>query len=163
MRGLPVVFVAALLIGVTAYQWTRPDQPLSTTSAAAAATCGLAQPAFCDPLNTPTVNGPDSRAGDLNGLVWGVSRGTSADDPFQGGHDTWFAATASVCGTTSTFSPERDVRICNGDLYETVNDGGATTTLGMYPRQPFDIAGRTGTVVFDVSADSQCTHCAWPA
>jgi hypothetical protein len=56
------------------------------------------------------------------------------------------------------------VQICNGQLFETVTDGGATTTLGMYPRQPFDIGGgRTGTVVFDVSADSQCTHCAWPA
>jgi hypothetical protein len=33
----------------------------------------------------------------------------------------------------------------------------------MYPKQPFDVAGgRTGTVVFDVSADSQGAHAAWP-
>jgi hypothetical protein len=32
----------------------------------------------------------------------------------------------------------------------------------MYPKQPFDIAGRTGTVVFDVSADSEGPHAAWP-
>ena len=32
----------------------------------------------------------------------------------------------------------------------------------MYPKQPFDFAGRTGTVVFDVSADSEGPHAAWP-
>jgi hypothetical protein len=128
----------------------------------AASTCGLAQPAFCDPLTQPTVNGPDDRSGDLDGLVWGVSRGTSADSVFQGGYNTWSAATATICGTTSTLSPDKDVRICNGTLFDTVNDGGASTLLAMYPRQPFDIAGRTGTVAFDLSADGLCNHCAWP-
>jgi hypothetical protein len=32
----------------------------------------------------------------------------------------------------------------------------------MYPKQPFDIAGRTGTVVFDVSADAIGPHSSWP-
>jgi hypothetical protein len=32
----------------------------------------------------------------------------------------------------------------------------------VYPKQPFDVAGRTGTVVFDVSADSAGGHAAWP-
>jgi hypothetical protein len=32
----------------------------------------------------------------------------------------------------------------------------------MYPKQPFDFAGRTGTVSFDVSNDSHGTHSAWP-
>ena len=32
----------------------------------------------------------------------------------------------------------------------------------MYPKQPFDFAGRTGTVSFDVSNDTQGTHAAWP-
>jgi hypothetical protein len=34
--------------------------------------------------------------------------------------------------------------------------------LAMYPRQPFDFAGRTGTVSFDVSNDSHGSHSAWP-
>jgi hypothetical protein len=34
--------------------------------------------------------------------------------------------------------------------------------VALYPKQPFDIAGRTGTVVFDISADSQGPHAAWP-
>ncbi|MBV9893806.1 MAG: hypothetical protein JO020_06540 [Chloroflexi bacterium] len=164
MRRLPVAFAAVLLIGVTAYQWTRPEQPLSAPAQVlASGSCGLAQPAFCDPLNQPTANGPDIRSGDLNGVVWGVSRGTSNDDPGQGADYYWSQATATICGQTSTFSPDRDIRICNGQLFETVDDGGGFTILGMYPRQPFDIAGRTGTVAFDVSADSQCSHCAWPA
>ena len=32
----------------------------------------------------------------------------------------------------------------------------------MYPKQPFDWAGRTGTVAFDVSNDTQGAHAAWP-
>jgi hypothetical protein len=44
-----------------------------------------------------------------------------------------------------------------------VSDEGAATILAMYPKQPFDIAGRTGTVVFDVNADSQQLHAAWPS
>src|SRR5581483_9367686 len=35
-------------------------------------------------------------------------------------------------------------------------------SLAMYPKQPFDFAGRTGTVVFDVSDDSGGMHAAWP-
>ena len=34
--------------------------------------------------------------------------------------------------------------------------------LAMYPKQPFDFAGRTGTVSFDISNDSHGTHAAWP-
>jgi hypothetical protein len=34
--------------------------------------------------------------------------------------------------------------------------------LTIYPKQPFDFAGRTGTVSFDVSNDTQGTHAAWP-
>ena len=32
----------------------------------------------------------------------------------------------------------------------------------MYPKQPFDFAGRTGTIGFDVSNDTHGTHAAWP-
>ncbi len=36
------------------------------------------------------------------------------------------------------------------------------TSLAMYPKQPFDFAGRTGTVSFDVSNDSTGIHSVWP-
>lgn len=32
----------------------------------------------------------------------------------------------------------------------------------MYPKQPFDFAGRTGTVSFEVSNDSEGSHGTWP-
>jgi hypothetical protein len=52
--------------------------------------------------------------------------------------------------------------ICNGQLREAVNDNHNVTTLAMYPKQPFDFAGRTGKVVFDISNDALNTHDAWP-
>jgi hypothetical protein len=162
MRSFGVSLVAVLLVGLMLYPSTGVDGALGTT-AVAASSCGLAQPAFCDPLNQPTANGPDVRSGDLDGVVWGVSRGTSSDNPTQGAYQYWQGTTSSVCGQTVTFGSPSDIRICNGALFETVTDGGAATTLGMYPRQPFDIAGRTGAVAFDVSADGLCGHCAWPA
>jgi hypothetical protein len=42
------------------------------------------------------------------------------------------------------------------------SDAGTVTSLAMYPKQPFDFAGRTGMVVFDVSDDSGGSHAAWP-
>jgi len=48
-------------------------------------------------------------------------------------------------------------------MVEAVNDSGAQTVLAAYPRQPFDFAGRTGTVAFDVSDNTQGAHAAWPA
>ena len=56
-----------------------------------------------------------------------------------------------------------DVQICNGQVVESVNDSSNQTVLAMYPRQPFDFAGRTGVVEFDVSNNTQGPHGAWPA
>ena len=54
-------------------------------------------------------------------------------------------------------------------VVETTNDGsgngstgGTLSILAMYPRQPFDIAGRTGTVKFDATNDTEGRHGAWP-
>src|SRR5882672_10228658 len=70
---------------------------------------------------------------------------------------------------TTTVTPPNDIMICNGQLREATNDNpsgaydaGTVTTLAMYPKQPFDFAGRTGTVSFDISNDSHGTHAAWP-
>jgi hypothetical protein len=68
----------------------------------------------------------------------------------------------SGCGSTAPAFTPGDVRICNGQMFETVNDGGGVANLDTYPKQPFDWAGRTGKVVFDVSADSDGSHGAWP-
>lgn len=124
--------------------------------------------AFCDTFDAPA--GTGNRSGDLNGTVWGVSRETGAQNPASGMLSDWFASQMNLCGTTVTVSPENDWRICNGHLVDAVNDGGHQSTSGdgnslalaAYPKQPFDIAGRTGTVVFDVSDDTHGPHAAWP-
>jgi hypothetical protein len=54
------------------------------------------------------------------------------------------------------------VAICSGRLVEAVTDEDSVTSLAMYPKQPFDIAGRTGTIAFDVSDDSLGNHRVWP-
>jgi hypothetical protein len=121
------------------------------------------RPAFCDTFDMPM--GTGNRSGDLNGVVWGVSRGTGGGDTYveaEGAGVTSGGATADVCNEGLPIKPEHDLRICNGVSHETMNDGGAFSHLAMYPKQPFDIAGRTGTVVFDMSDDTEGTHAAWP-
>lgn len=134
--------------------------------------------AFCDSFaEGPTTNPPGSRSGQLNGTVWGVSRDLGFNNLGQG----MYAAGVKhlqIGGTcpTAKATIETDVQICGGVLNDVVNDNpdvtvanmnkvndnGTVTSLAMYPKQPFDFAGRTGTVVFDVSDDSGGMHDAWP-
>jgi hypothetical protein len=97
----------------------------------------------------------------LDSVLWGVSRVSERANPSQGLLNTWNAASFSVCGGSGVFAPA-DVRLCGGKLYDAVSDGGGQSVLAMYPKQPFNFAGRTGKVVFDVSANSEGPHAAWP-
>ena|GEM_PF-985346 len=115
--------------------------------------------AFCETFDQAA--GTGNRSGALNGTLWGVSRlsgATSLGGPFDG----WEPTTMQKCGQNVTVQAENDVAICNGQLVEAQHDGGTVTSLALYPKQPFDIAGRTGTAVFDVSDDTQGSHAAWP-
>jgi hypothetical protein len=47
-------------------------------------------------------------------------------------------------------------------LFEALNDADGNVNMALYPKQPFDFAGRTGVVTFDLSADSSGPHAAWP-
>jgi hypothetical protein len=127
------------------------------------ATAGVA---FCDTFDAPA--GIGNRAGDLNGVTWGVSRLTG-DTNFGGRINAWPATQLVGCSGTTTVRAPNDVIICNGQVREATNDNpsgvfeaGNVTVLAMYPKQPFDWAGRTGTVAFDVSNDSHGSHAAWP-
>ena len=136
----PTTLVAAAPTG--ACKFLKADQP--------------AKVALCDSFDNASAKDPATRSGDLNAALWGVSRIGSYQD------NTFYPATLNGCGATQKVLPPNDVRICNGRLYDVSNDGGGQIGLAMYPKQPFDIAGRTGTVVFDVSADAQSVHAAWP-
>jgi hypothetical protein len=123
--------------------------------------------AFCDTFDTPQNGG--TRSGDLNPTIWGVSR-TSGYVNFGNQADTWVPVHLALCdGSLPVVMSPADVRICNGELREASNDNlpgtneaGTVTTLAMYPKQPFDFAGRTGTIAFDMNNDTHGTHAAWP-
>jgi hypothetical protein len=127
-------------------QFQRADQPLNV--------------ALCETFDQPA--GIGNRSGDLNGTLWGVSRAIGHTNFGQGQYQAASAAVMQKCGTAVTVQPANDVAICNGQVVEAVNDDGDVTSLAMYPKQPFDIAGRTGTIAFDVSDDTHGTHRAWP-
>ena len=124
---------------------------------------------FCDTFDTKNPGIP-SRTGDLDPNVWGVSRAIGETNFGQGKYNGWAATTQlQTCNGTKTVSPPNDIMICNGQLRQASNDNptgafdaGTVTVLAMYPKQPFDFAGRTGTVSFDISNDSHGTHAAWP-
>jgi hypothetical protein len=142
---------------------TAAPQPTTTTAAplpqgGGVSACGLAQAAFCETFNSPA--GIGNRAGDLNGTLWGVSRLT-ANENFSAPANGWATSSLNPCGEAATAAPH-DVQICNGEVHDSLNDGGTVAALAMYPKQPFDFAGRTGKIVFDVSNDSQGNHAAWP-
>jgi hypothetical protein len=139
------------------------------------APCGLADAAFCATFNRPA--GTGNRSGELDGTVWGVSRELGFNNLGQHQYD----AAVNSLEITGSCPPERvtvdtDIKICRGELNEVVNDNpdvnasnehtvtgdGTVTSLAMYPKQPFDFAGRTGTAVFEVSDNSGGSHAAWP-
>jgi len=124
--------------------------------------------AFCETFDKKN-SGIPSRTGDLDPNVWGVSRATGNVNLGQGLYNGWAATQLQTCNGTTTVTPPNDIMICNGQLREASNDNplgifdaGNVTTLAMYPKQPFDLAGRTGTVSFDISNASHGTHAAWP-
>jgi len=116
--------------------------------------------AFCETFDRPA--GIGNRSGQLDGTLWGVSRLLGASNFGQQQFNAAAAAVMRRCGRNVTVVPPQDVAICDGRLVEAVNDNGGVTSLAMYPKQPFDIAGRTGTIVFDVSDDSKGSHRVWP-
>lgn len=116
--------------------------------------------AFCDTFGKAAASN-SSRSGALNPTVWGASEISVLDDPSQGADNEFVPATSSVCGNQTLLPPE-NIQICNGHLFDTANDGHSQIVVAMYPRQPFDIAGRTGDVTFDVANDTLGSHAAWP-
>ncbi len=116
--------------------------------------------AFCETFDRPA--GIGNRSGELNGTLWGVSRQLGYTNFGQGQYNATSPTIMERCGRNVPVVPPNDVAICDGRLVEAQTDNGNVTSLAMYPKQPFDIAGRTGTIVFDVSDDSHGNHRAWP-
>ncbi len=116
--------------------------------------------AFCETFDQPAP--VITRSGMLDQTLWGVSRLNTWVNPPQGMLNNWFPTAITGCGLTGKVIAPYDVRICNGRAHESANDMEGQSTVALYPKQPFDFTGRTGTVSFDVSLDSQGPHAAWP-
>lgn len=127
---------------------------------AASNACHIANPAFCETFDAPAPTG--NRSGGLNGALWGVSRQLGGTNFGQQQYYDVSPTTMQSCGVDKTVQPPADVAICNGRLVEAQTDQHGVTSLAMYPKQPFDIAGRGGTISFEVSDDSHGNHRAWP-
>jgi hypothetical protein len=168
VKGQPVSITGTVTLPDPAVIIPPPPPPPPPPTANCGLQLGTAV-TFCDTFDVPAATG--NRAGDLNGDVWGVSRAIGDGVNLgQQQYNQWNATTIQKCdGTAPTVNAPNDVIICNGQLREASNDNnsltydsGTVTTLAMYPKQPFDFAGRTGTVSFDVSNDSHAIHAAWP-
>jgi len=151
LRTVSAVLASAVLL--------LPFGPAADADEQGQASCGLDQPAFCDTFKAPA--GIGNRSGQLDGVVWGVSH-VSGEDNYGGPSNGWGQAPQTVCGSPQVLAPGNDVFVCDGLLVEGQDDSQGVTGLALYPKQPFDFAGRTGKVTFDVSNDSQGSHAAWP-
>jgi hypothetical protein len=151
--------VAIVLVAPILGSWSWLSTTATAASAPPAGTCGLASPAFCETFDAPA--GIGNRSGQLNGIVWGASHVTGEQNigaPLNG----WSPGRLTLCGANQILTPPGDILICGGRLVEGMDDNQEVQALTMYPKQPFDFAGRTGKVTFDVSNDTEGNHAAWP-
>jgi hypothetical protein len=154
---------------------TPTPAPMSMQMPTGPDKCQLPQLAFCDTFQTIVGGG---REGDLDPAKWSFTRMTSDVSPFPlTTSNTYHSALAQFCRTTKKVQPDNDSFICGAQFgesnhwMETINDFGKYDTSvrlpdGTHPqisqgyyvananriRQPFDFAGRTGNIVFDVDA-----------
>lgn len=124
--------------------------------------CPLPNCAFFDPLSVAHTNDPAlTRTQGLDPVVWGTSRVTELSNVAQNELNLWWPSTLATCPNAPVEAPA--VAICNDALTEAsnVNDAHTFALQAFYPRVPFDFAGRTGTVQFQVDLLDQGIHGSW--
>jgi hypothetical protein len=139
-----------------------------TTTFTSTASCNLSAPAFCETFNEgPSAN--NGRAGDLDPTKWTASR-LSGDIVSGGGVNPQFVAPIPACRATFTqtnvYSPN-DTLICDPSGSKTsqlmtaaaIQEYGTNNYMIL---QPFDFAGRTGKIDFDVDAVIQASATGYP-
>jgi len=151
-----------------------PDVPFARPEAPATYTpqpgnCGLATPAFCDTFETGPAQG--GRSGELDPVRWSVARGqpyssANFDDAIRIGPALIGACRADLSNTRVL--PDSDVLVC--DPIATIPSRhvlatAAAQNYGLHTyriRQPFDFAGRTGTIKLDMELTNNGLG-GWPA
>ncbi|HZS21207.1 MAG TPA: hypothetical protein VFA63_09470 [Pseudonocardiaceae bacterium] len=127
--------------------------------------CGLTQVAFCDTFDSPFAF---SRSGALNPRVWSVARLSQNNNPSQGAVNTWAETDAMHCkDLIHDVTAPNDLFECgpaygeSNHFMDAINDAGGYVYNSARVRQPFDFAGRTGTVTFSVDAQTKGEHSFW--
>ena len=126
--------------------------------------CQLMQIAFCDTFQTIVGGG---REGDLDPAKWSFSRLSQLNNPSQGLLDNYAPFNAEFCMTHQTRLADNDSFICGQQFGESnhwmegMDDNGQYAMNSLMARQPFDFAGRTGNVVWDVDAKTEGGHSFW--
>ncbi len=131
--------------------------PAAQTSANS--NCNLSSPAFCDTFD----QGPATargRAGDLNSANWGAAHLVPQTISGDGGNVANYVTTAPIPACKASLSstsvyPPNDTLICDP---RGTRGSQLLTAIALQPfgnnsymiRQPFDFAGRTGKIDFDV-------------
>ncbi len=129
--------------------------------------CALQTPAFCETFDAPLA--PGGRATGIDGKRIGIAR-HGGDWNVPQNTLNWFKpASAAGCNGPITVLPPDDYFFCDGGpngtggmhLRQAYDDAGRFTVHSMSIRQPFDFAGRTGKVVFDMDGWFTPGHGAW--
>jgi hypothetical protein len=119
--------------------------------------CQLSQLAFCDTFQSIVGGG---RGGDLDPAKWSFAREQQNHNPAQGMVNTYSSVNAEFCTTHQVRRADQDSFICGAQFgesnhwMEALNDAGSYATNSARILQPFDFAGRTGNMVFDVDNKS---------
>jgi hypothetical protein len=118
--------------------------------------CGLESAAFCDTFDAPA--GASTRAGELDPNKWSAARMCNIGGPTN--NDEAVAIGLATIGTCRSDLPDRvpvelATLVCDGNDQIHSNHllvAAAAQNYGQHSlraRQPFDFAGRTGSIVFD--------------
>ena len=92
---------------------------------------------------------------------------TSEQQPGAGLINNYYPFNAEFCMTHQVMIPDNDSFICGQQFGESnhwmegMDDGGQYVMNSNRIRQPFDFAGRTGNVVWDVDAKTEGSHSFW--
>lgn len=129
--------------------------------------CGLVAAALCDTFDG--IASSQGRAGELDAERWSLSRNAPQSPTVMGSAFAIGPATLPSCrpDLPDHVFPDRDALVCNGNdaigsrhaLIAVAAQNYGQTSLRA--RRPFDFAGRTGKVVFDVDAFTIGTLFGW--
>jgi len=158
---LGLVLVLALLAVLAACKPTKPVPP--PTHEMSQDKCVFSS--FCDNF---AMASPGGRGGDLDETKWSFARTTQATNPSANLVNNYPAVNAEFCMTHQVRIAPKDSFICGEQFgesnhwMEAMNDQDSYVAQSGRIVQPFDFAGRTGTLDFSVDAKTAGSHSAWP-